>query len=87
MIAGGVSVFLNPEPLSQFFDLFILGEGEEAVLEFLEVYRSHFSGRQTKDELLKKMAEVEGIYIPKFYRVTYQEDGKIEAMDPEPGFP
>jgi radical SAM family uncharacterized protein len=87
VIAGGVSVFLNPEPLSQFFDLFILGEGEEVMVEFLEVYRRHFSGRQKRDELLKKMAEVEGIYIPKFYRVSYQEEGKIAAIDPAPGFP
>ncbi len=87
VMAGGVSVFLNPEPLSQFFDLFILGEAEEVIGEFLEAYRLHFSGRQKKDDLLKKLVEIEGVYIPKFYQVTYQEDGRIEAMDPQPGFP
>ena len=87
VMAGGVSVFLNPEPLSQFFDLFILGEAEEAITEFLEAYRLHFSGRQKKDDLLSKLVEIEGVYIPKFYQVTYQEDGRIGAMDPKPGFP
>jgi len=87
VMAGGVSVFLNPEPLSQFFDLFILGEAEEAITEFLEAYRLHFSGRQKKDDLLSELVEIEGVYIPKFYQVTYQEDGRIGAMDPKPGFP
>ncbi len=87
LIAGGVSVFLNPEPLSEFFDLFILGEGEEVMAEFLEVYRRTFTGRSEKEDLLRKLAEVEGVYVPKFYQVTYKEDGKIDAMDPDPGFP
>src|SRR4030043_2063958 len=87
LIAGGVSVFLNPEPLSQFFDLFILGEAEEVITEFLEAYRLHFSMRKKKDDLLEKLAEIEGVYIPKFYQVTYQEDGRIEAMDAKRNFP
>ena len=89
VIAGGVSVFLNPEPLSEFLDLFILGEAEEAIIEFLEVYRDTCSskGKKEKDYFLRKLGEVEGVYIPKFYHVTYAEDGKIEAMNPEPGFP
>jgi radical SAM family uncharacterized protein len=87
VMAGGVSVFLNPEPLSQFFDLFILGEAEEVITEFLEAYRLHFLGRQKKDDLLNKLAEIEGVYIPEFYQVTYQADGRIGAMDPKPGLP
>ncbi|MGQ9646785.1 MAG: TIGR03960 family B12-binding radical SAM protein [Thermodesulfobacteriota bacterium] len=86
VIAGGVSVFLNPEPLAPFFDLFILGEAEEVIGEFLEAYRLHFAA-ETKDRFLEKVAEVEGVYIPKYYEVTYQEDGRIEAMNPKPGYP
>ncbi len=84
VLGGGVAIFLNPEPLCEFFDLFILGEGEEVIGEFLEVYRP-FKGE--KESLLRKLAGIEGIYVPGFYHVTYTEDGKIEAMDPEPGFP
>jgi radical SAM family uncharacterized protein len=89
VIAGGVAVFLNPEPISEFFDLFILGEAEEVIGEFLEAYRQILSdkGKKEKDEFLKKLGEVDGVYVPKFYRVTYAENGKIEAMNPEPGFP
>ena len=87
VMAGGVSVFLNPEPLTPFFDLFILGEAEEVIREFLEAYRLHFSAKQKKDRLLERVAEIEGVYIPKFYEVTYQDDGRIEAMGPKPGYP
>ncbi len=88
VIAGGVAVFLNPEPISEFFDLFIIGEAEEALREFLEVYRKDYSekGKREKDDFLRKAGKVEGIYVPKFYHVTYTEDGKIEAMEPESGF-
>ena len=89
VIAGGVAVFLNPEPISDFFDLFIFGEAEEVIKEFLEACRSIFSekGKMEKDAFLRKLAGIEGIYIPKFYRVDYAEDGKIEAMIPAAGFP
>jgi len=89
VIAGGVSVFLNPEPLTEFFDLFILGEGEEVVREFLDIYRQAFPKKKNgkKDDFLRRVSSLEGIYVPKFYHVTYTEDGKIEAVDPEPGFP
>jgi radical SAM family uncharacterized protein len=89
VIAGGVAVFLNPEPMSDFFDLFILGEAEEVMGEFLETFRHHLSyqGNKEKDDLLRQLSGVEGVYIPKFYRVTYTEDGKIEGMNPEPGIP
>ena len=89
VIAGGVAVFLNPEPISEFFDLFILGEAEEVIREFLEVCRQTLSdkGKRRKDDFLRNLGGVEGVYVPKFYRVTYAENGKIEAMDPESGFP
>jgi radical SAM family uncharacterized protein len=89
VIAGGVAVFLNPEPVSEFFDLFILGEAEEVIGEFLTVCRQTLSDKKKKekDDFLKNLGGVEGVYVPKFYRVTYAENGKIEAMDPEPGFP
>lgn len=88
VIGGGVSVFLNPEPISPFLDLFILGEAEEVVGEFLEVFRKWRLKRGgTKEDLLRDLSKVEGVYIPKLYQVIYREDGKIEAMIPEPGVP
>ncbi len=89
VIAGGVAVFINPESISEFFDLFILGEAEEVIGEFLEVCRHTLSDKEKreKDDFLRNLSRVEGVYVPKFYRVTYAENGKIEAMGPEPGFP
>ncbi len=88
VIAGGVAAFINPEPLSDFFDLFILGEAEEVVGEFLEVYRDAVleKGIGEKEDLLRRLGGVEGVYAPRFYHVIYKENGEVEAMDPEPGF-
>ncbi len=88
VIGGGVSVFLNPEPISPFFDLFILGEAEEVVREFLGVFRKWRVKRGNgKEALLRELSKVEGVYIPKLYQVVYKEDGRLEAMIPEPGIP
>jgi len=88
VIAGGVAAFINPEPLSDFFDLFILGEAEEVVGEFLEVYRDAVleKGIGGKADLLRRLGGIEGVYAPRFYHVIYKENGEVEAMDPEPGF-
>ena len=87
VVGGGVAVFINPEPLSPFFDLFVLGEGEEVMAEFWEVYRRAPGEGKAKDRraLLRRLAGIEGIYVPAFYRVTYRDDGKIASMEPEPG--
>jgi radical SAM family uncharacterized protein len=89
VMAGGVAVFLNPEPISDFFDLFILGEAEEVIGEFLEVCRQTLSGKgkREKNDFLRDLNGIAGVYVPKFYQVTYAESGKIEAMNPEMGFP
>jgi radical SAM family uncharacterized protein len=84
VMAGGVAVFLNPEPLSDFFDLFVLGEAEEVIGEFLEVYRH---SKKNREDLLKRLAGIEGIYVPSFYHVAYDGDGKIGAIEPEAGLP
>ncbi|HUL30935.1 MAG TPA: TIGR03960 family B12-binding radical SAM protein [Thermodesulfobacteriota bacterium] len=89
VIGGGVAVFLNPEPLSDFLDLFILGEAEEVIGEFLDVCRQTLSDQEKgeRDRFLANFSNVEGVYIPRFYGVVYSGDGKIAEMDPEPGFP
>ena len=70
VIGGGISVTLNPEPLADFFDLFILGEGEEAIPEFLDIHEESRKGGLSKHEMLTYVQkEVEGAYVPKFYSV------------------
>jgi len=67
IIAGGPCV-MNPEPMAEFFDLFVIGEAEEAILEITEAYRklkTEFkSGRLKKEELLLALAQIEGVYVP-----------------------
>jgi radical SAM family uncharacterized protein len=89
VLAGGAAVFLNPEPLADFFDFFVLGEAEETAGEVLDVYRTVAArgGGREKEEVLKEIGKVRGVYVPKYYRLSYSEDGKIDRMDPEPGFP
>jgi len=79
VIAGG-SAALNPEPLADFIDLFILGEGEEVVLEFLDAFAQE-KGRP-REELLRSLARIPGVYVPSLYRVDYFNDGTIKTLEP-----
>jgi radical SAM superfamily enzyme YgiQ (UPF0313 family) len=65
-----------------------LGEGEEMIPEWMEVYRQEGStGRRERDDLLRRLGGIEGVYIPKFYQVEYDEKGKVREVRPEAGFP
>ncbi|RYC13016.1 TIGR03960 family B12-binding radical SAM protein [Nocardioides zhouii] len=89
VIAGGHAAF-NPEPIADFIDAAVLGDGEEVVLAISEVVREwkaedRMGGR---DELLRRLAVTGNIYVPKFYDVAYAADGSIEAVVPNrPGIP
>jgi radical SAM superfamily enzyme YgiQ (UPF0313 family) len=89
VLGGGISVILNPEPLAPFFDLFLLGEAEEMVPEFLERYRVLRAGGVSRDEILSRVQrEVEGAYVPKLYRVTYGPGQRIDSFRPvDPTYP
>ena len=82
IIAGGGSA-LNPEPMADFIDLFVLGDGEEAIGEFLDGYIA--ARGPGKKELLRKLAAIEGIYVPSLYDVDYNDDGTVRAVSPRDG--
>lgn len=83
IMAGGVAVTLNPEPLSSFIDLFLLGEAEEMLPEFAEHYWNDLrKGRDRRERLFSVQQEVEGAYAPRLYTVSYKSDGMIEEMKP-----
>ncbi|GAB3769083.1 TIGR03960 family B12-binding radical SAM protein [Nocardioides ginsengisegetis] len=89
VLAGGHAAF-NPEPIADFLDAAVLGDGEEVVLAISEVVREwKAEGRHGgRDELLRRLAVTGNIYVPKFYDVAYAEDGSIEAVVPNrPGIP
>jgi len=79
VIAGG-SCALSPEPMADFIDLFVIGEGEEVIVELLEVFRAY---RGDKRKLLQQAAKLNGVYIPSFYQVNYRKDGTINSITPK----
>ncbi|MBN1190391.1 MAG: TIGR03960 family B12-binding radical SAM protein [Dehalococcoidales bacterium] len=81
VIAGG-SGTLNPEPVADFFDLFVIGEAEELLADFIEVFRAWKKSGAEKADLLREAAKIEGIYVPSFYRVEYRDDGLIKGIIP-----
>ncbi len=86
VVAGGPCV-CNPEPLADFFDLFILGEGEEVNLELMDLYFKMKKQGASRLDFLHKAAQIEGIYVPRFYKFSYKDDGtilKVEATDGAP---
>ena len=83
IIGGGVSATLNPEPLADFFDLFLLGEGEEVLPEFLTLFEDHHRLGLNRSELLFRVQkETEGAYVPRYYKVNYKADHLIENIEP-----
>ena len=82
IVIGGGPCTYNPEPLAEFFDLFYMGEGETVYDELLNVYKENKKRGGTRKEFLEMAAEIEGIYVPAFYDVTYKEDGTIESFRP-----
>lgn len=83
ILAGGVATFMNPEPLSDFIDFFLLGEAEVVLEGFLETFLALRSSQLNKEDTVRSLAqEVEGLYCPSFYRVEYKEDGSIGSFEP-----
>ncbi len=80
IIAGGPCAY-NPEPLAEFIDFFVIGEGEEVTLEVLNLYKKH-KDNYNKEKFLKDVVNIEGVYVPKFYDVSYNDDGTLKSMVP-----
>ncbi len=80
--AGGPCAY-NPEPLADFIDFFVLGEGEEVINEVLDVYNVWKLEGKTRIDFLDRIAAIEGVYIPQFYEVKYNSDGTIESLLPK----
>ncbi|HRE48316.1 MAG TPA: TIGR03960 family B12-binding radical SAM protein [Aggregatilineales bacterium] len=79
VIAGGHACF-NPEPMADFIDAFVIGEGEEIILDIARILMA--TKGQPRREQLRQLARVEGLYIPSFYDVAYHADGRVQAITP-----
>ena len=82
IVIGGGPCTYNPEPIAEFFDLFYIGEGETVYDQLLDIYKENKKNGGSRRDYLAKAAEVEGIYVPAFYDVTYKEDGTIDSFVP-----
>ncbi len=80
IILGGGSCSLNPEPVADFFDAILLGDGEEGIIEIAEILRNAKSSEISKDETLKELAKLDGVYIPSHFTTTYNDDQTIKEI-------
>ena len=82
IIVCGGSCAYNPEPLADFVDFFYLGEGEAEYDHIMEIYKEHKKNGGKREEFLRKLLSVDGMYVPRFYDVTYKENGEIASFEP-----
>lgn len=80
IVIGGGPCSYNPEPIADFFDLFYIGEGEAAYNELLDIYKECKSAGKSKRQYLEQVAQIDGIYVPAFYDVEYNDDGTIKRF-------
>ena len=84
VMAGGITTFLNPEPISPFVDVFLLGEAEANLKEFIDLFSESYSDSATRDEVIRNLAKnMPGLYVPRFYRAEYHRDGTLRAFLPK----
>jgi len=81
VVAGGPCAF-NPEPLADFIDAFMVGDGEEQIIELNRVIMEGRAEGASRMTILKRLASVRGVYVPALYDVDYNEDGTIASMKP-----
>ena len=89
IIGGGAGAF-NPEPIAPFFDAFLLGDGEEAILEIADAVAAGRARQASRDEILHDLATIAGVYVPSHYRISHRKDDHllaVESIEVAPGSP
>ena len=81
LVIGGGSCALNPEPVADFFDAIVLGDGEEVIVEVVDILRQAAEEQQNRGEVLERLARVRGVYVPAFFTPVY-EGGQLVAVTP-----
>ena len=87
LVFAGGSAAVNAEPIAEFMDLFVIGEGEEMNNELLALLREAKRENWSKGKFLREAAKIQGVYVPSLYDVTYREDGTVEKITPRDGAP
>lgn len=86
VIAGGPCVF-NPEPVADFFDAFIVGEGEEVIVEFLQALEAAKAAGLSRKDTLRALQTIQGVYVPSHYTAIYRDDGSFDKLERGPDAP
>ncbi|MCA6079311.1 MAG: TIGR03960 family B12-binding radical SAM protein [Endomicrobium sp.] len=81
IIAGGPAL-TNPEPFCDFFDMFVLGDGEEAIEDIINICKESKKAGFSRLEIIKKLSKLDGVYVPSFYSVKYNDDNTIKSVTP-----
>ena len=82
LVIGGGPCSVNPEPIADFFDAIVLGDGEDIIGEVIEIVKAHKKSKKSRAQLLESLLEVKGLYIPSFYEIFYNENGTIKKIQP-----
>jgi radical SAM family uncharacterized protein len=80
IIAGGPCATFNPEPMADFVDVFVIGEGEEVIHDLLDTYYDCQNRGITRESTLLELANIAGLYVPRFYQPVYKDDGSIQEI-------
>lgn len=80
IVAGGPTATFNPEPLAEFVDVFVLGEGEQTMSSLVDCYQTWLKDGGVKADLLNKLANIPGLYVPSLYTVKYYPDGIVRSV-------
>ena len=80
LLLGGGACSLNPEPVADFFDAVLLGDGEEAIIDIASLLAEHKGRELAKNDLLDLLAEIDGVYIPAHFQPEYNSQGKLLAI-------
>lgn len=87
LVIGGGPCVCNAEPISDFFDLTLPGEGEEVLNELMDLFKEYKKKGASKEEFLKAAAKIEGVYVPSFYEFSYNDDNTIKSVTASNGAP
>ena len=87
LVVGGGPCACNPEPMVDFFDMFMLGDGEEMSNELFDLIIEGKENGYSKKELLERAAQIKGVYVPSLYDISYNEDNTIKAVTAKNGAP
>ncbi|MBR1866303.1 MAG: TIGR03960 family B12-binding radical SAM protein [Lachnospiraceae bacterium] len=82
IVFGGGPCSYNPEPIADFFDVFYIGEGETRYHDVFELYKSARAQGASREEILYRISQIPGMYVPSLYEVSYHEDGTLASFEP-----